>query len=91
MPARVPGMTPADPADTSPGTGDRSVLLNRTDEVMTARWLKSTLLSENRAQENLVKPNARNQTVARKLEKSRPEVHRHTSLSPNHRSEPPVI
>ena len=68
-------MTATNPADSPPGTADRAVLPNGTNEIVAACRLKPALLSEDRAQENLVEPHAADQDGAGKLDRQVPELH----------------
>ena len=60
-------MTAADAADAFPRAPNGSVLLDCTDEVIAAGWPEATLPANDRAQRELIDPNAADQQFGRNV------------------------
>ena len=65
MPTVIERVAAADAPDAFGHSDDHAVLLNRSDEVRAACWMKSALWTEQRADEFLVEARQTNQDVAR--------------------------
>ena len=55
--AFVPGMTVGESSQREPNTTQEAMLLQGFDCVARTTWIKTTVISEKRAQENLIGPN----------------------------------
>ncbi len=82
----MPRVAPADSEYALGGTADGTVFLHRLDEVVAAGWLKAAVLSQQRANAQLIKPDSRNQELAGKSPDQAGEIHGVTSDVPCSRS-----
>ena len=69
-------MAAADSQRAAEASTDRSVLLNGSDEVGTARWLKPTAITEHPAEKTLIKAHHQDENQRRAGDQKSQELHR---------------